>query len=96
MWILYFGLLLVPESKANDFLGSPAGFIIFVAIFTSYLFLVLWVLPGLILGNKYTGFKFYLISWLLGCGTVGIIPVILYWIRVDKNLSKYASSLQEK
>ncbi len=96
MWILYFGLLLIPENDTKDLFHNPVFFCIFILIMFPYLFLIFLVLPGLIFGDRYKGFKFYFISWFLAGVTAGAVPVIWYWIKVDKKLSEYASNQQEK
>jgi hypothetical protein len=61
-WSFYFFVLYLPENKANCLLKEPVWSIVFIFIIFSYILLVFLVLPGLIFGEKYKGFKFYFIS----------------------------------
>lgn len=95
-WLFYFFMSVISENETKDLFHNPAFSCIFILILFPYLFLIFLVLPGLIFGDKYNGFKFYFISWFLASVTAGVVPVILYWVKVDKKLSECTSNQQEK
>ncbi len=88
MWFTFIFLTILPEKEATQLFRNNFAFFLFYAFtVTLYMGLVLWVLPGLIFGDKYSGLYFYFITFAFAGLTSGIGPVIAYWLKVDKKLS---------
>lgn len=72
------------------------GFLIFFFFMGPYLALVYWFLPPLIYPSMENNLIKKILFFVFTALTVGIGPVALYWINVDRSFTQYTQkSLQD-
>ena len=95
-WSFWLMAILVPNFGPSGSLGIGFLFLLWVVSLAAYILWVYFVLPELLFDGEYKGLGLRVGYFLLTGVTAGIGPVVLYFLRVDRDLQRMTSSQKNR